>query len=128
MTLLLEQQLQLLLGRESALQGASQRFAEDSDEQTYDGEKRDSNEMPHGIGLPIQLGSYGQDAQTSREKATSAIVQDGCQKNRQDHQNEFERTCGDSGAEAKQEEHRDKDARSAISDQARLTRRWQKFQ
>src|SRR5262249_48805457 len=72
MTLLLEQQLQLLLSSESTLQGASQRFTEDSDEQAYDGENRDSNEMPYGVGLPIQLRSHGQDAQTRREKATSA--------------------------------------------------------
>jgi hypothetical protein len=128
MTLLLKQQLQLLLSRESTLQGASQHFTEHGDEQGYYCENRDSNEMSHAVDLPIQLRSHGQNAQTRRNKATSAIVQDGRQKNGQDQDNEFERTCRNSGAETKQEEHRNKDDRSAISDYARLTRRRQKFQ
>jgi len=84
--------------------------------------------MFYGVGLPIQLRSHDQNAQTRRKKATSAIVQDGRQKNGQDQDNKFERTCRNSGAETKQEEHRDKNDRSAISDDARLTRRWRKSQ
>src|SRR4029077_8328962 len=128
MTLLLKQQLQLLLSRESTLQGASQRFTEHRDEQSYDAEHRESNEMSHGVGLPIELRSHGQSAQPRRKKAPSAIVQDGCQKNRQDQEKELERTRRNSGAETKHEEHRDKDGRSAISGHAWLTWRWQKFQ
>ena len=101
MTLLLKQQLQFLLSRESALQGASQRFTEHRDEQGYNAEDRESNEMSHAVDLPIQLRSHGQNAQTRRKKATSAIVQDGRQKNGQDQDNEFERTCRNSGAETK---------------------------
>jgi len=62
MTLLLKQQLQLLLSRESTLQGASQCFAEEGNEQSYDGEDHESNEMSHGVGSPIKLRSHSENA------------------------------------------------------------------
>jgi|GEM_PF-6410286 hypothetical protein len=62
MTLLLEQELQLVLSRGPTLQGASQCFAEEGNEQGYDGEDHESDEMSYGVGSPIKLRSHSENA------------------------------------------------------------------
>ena len=62
MTLLLEQELQLVLSRGPTLQGASQSFAEEGNEQSYEGEDHESNKMSHGFGSPIKRRGHSENA------------------------------------------------------------------